>query len=145
MCIFCGMYCMWIAWEHHVMETFSVLLALCGGNPPVTGGFPSQRASDTELWWLLWCTPEQTVELWVILDALTFMYLHCSGLKWTSNCAKPSAASVLSDIKVWFIDNGWSRLCARPFGEQHVFLFDIKVPRPPMLNVIDRACHWLIA
>ena len=25
------------------METFSVLLALCEGNPPVTGGFPSQR------------------------------------------------------------------------------------------------------
>ena len=25
------------------MKTFSALLALCGGNPPVTGGFPSQR------------------------------------------------------------------------------------------------------
>ena len=25
------------------MEVFSGLLALCGGNPPVTGGFPSQR------------------------------------------------------------------------------------------------------
>ena len=25
------------------METFSPLLALCEGNPPVTGGFPSQR------------------------------------------------------------------------------------------------------
>ena len=25
------------------METFSALLALCEGNPPVTGGFPSQR------------------------------------------------------------------------------------------------------
>ena len=25
------------------METFSVLLALCEGNPPVTGEFPSQR------------------------------------------------------------------------------------------------------
>ena len=27
----------------HRMETFSALLALCEGNPPVTGGFPSQR------------------------------------------------------------------------------------------------------
>ena len=26
----------------------SSLLALCGGNPPVTGGFPSQRASNPE-------------------------------------------------------------------------------------------------
>ena len=25
------------------MEIFSELLALCEGNPPVTGGFPSQR------------------------------------------------------------------------------------------------------
>ena len=30
------------------MEVFSALLALCEGNPPVTGGFLSQRASKTE-------------------------------------------------------------------------------------------------
>ena len=29
-------------WRHQ-METISALLALCGGNPPVTGGFPSKR------------------------------------------------------------------------------------------------------
>ena len=29
-------------WRHH-METFSALLALCAGNSPVTGEFPSQR------------------------------------------------------------------------------------------------------
>ena len=32
-----------IAWWRHQMETFSVLLALCVGNSPVTGEFPSQR------------------------------------------------------------------------------------------------------
>ena len=32
-----------IAWWRHQMETLSVLLALCEGNPPVTGGFPSHR------------------------------------------------------------------------------------------------------
>ena len=31
-----------IRWRHH-METFSALLALCEGNPSVTGGFRSQR------------------------------------------------------------------------------------------------------
>ena len=31
-------------WWHHQMETFYVLLALCQGNPPATGGFPSQRS-----------------------------------------------------------------------------------------------------
>ena len=30
-------------WWRHQMETFSVLLALCVGNSPVTGEFPSQR------------------------------------------------------------------------------------------------------
>ena len=32
-----------VTWWHHQMETFSVLLALCAGNSPVTGEFPSQR------------------------------------------------------------------------------------------------------
>ena len=32
-----------ISWLRHQMETFSTLLALCVGNSPVTGEFPSQR------------------------------------------------------------------------------------------------------
>ena len=32
------------AWWRHQMETFSALLALCAGNSPVTGEFPSQRS-----------------------------------------------------------------------------------------------------
>ena len=32
-----------ISWWRHQMEMCSALLALCEGNPPVTGGFPSQR------------------------------------------------------------------------------------------------------
>ena len=39
----------------HCMETFSALLVLCEGNPPVTGGFPSQRASNIEPWCFLCC------------------------------------------------------------------------------------------
>ena len=31
------------AWWRHQMETFSALLALCEGNSPVSGEFPSQR------------------------------------------------------------------------------------------------------
>ena len=44
------------------METFSTLLALCEGNPPVTGGFPSQKTSGAELWCFIWSAPEQTAE-----------------------------------------------------------------------------------
>ena len=36
---------------------FSVLLALCAGNSPVTGEF-STKASDAGLWCFLWPTPE---------------------------------------------------------------------------------------
>ena len=32
-----------MAWWRHQMETFSALLALCAGNSPVNGEFPSQR------------------------------------------------------------------------------------------------------
>ena len=35
--------CQWGAWWRHQMETFSAFLALCAGNSPVTGEFPSQR------------------------------------------------------------------------------------------------------
>ena len=31
-----------IVMRRHQVETFSVLLAICEGNPPVSGGFPSQ-------------------------------------------------------------------------------------------------------
>ena len=31
------------SWWRHQMETFSALMALCAGNSPVTGEFPSQR------------------------------------------------------------------------------------------------------
>ena len=30
-------------WWRHQWETFSMLLAICAGNSPVTGGFPSQN------------------------------------------------------------------------------------------------------
>ena len=32
-----------VPWWRHQMESFSVLLAFCAGNSPVTGEFPSQR------------------------------------------------------------------------------------------------------
>ena len=36
--------CLWFRpWWRHQIETFSVLLAICAGNSPVTGEFPSQR------------------------------------------------------------------------------------------------------
>ena len=82
------------------METFSTLLALCEGKPPVTGGFPSQRpttrsfddffdlrlkrrlskqwkAGDLTRHHTLWSVPEQTfkqiIETPVIRDAIALI------------------------------------------------------------------------
>ena len=38
-----------VTWWRHQMKTFSVLLALCEGNSPVTGGFLSQRSATSNI------------------------------------------------------------------------------------------------
>ena len=62
---------------HHQAETFSALLALCDGNSPVTGGFPSQRPVARGLRCFLSCaagqTAVQTVKMLVILDAMALI------------------------------------------------------------------------
>ena len=44
-----------ISYWHHDMGILTALLALCEGNPPVTGDFPSQRANNAELWCCFCC------------------------------------------------------------------------------------------
>ena len=48
-------------WRHDTIETLSAALPLCEGNPPVTGGFPSQRTSAKELGVLLFVS---FIKLW---------------------------------------------------------------------------------
>ena len=61
------------AWWRYQIQTSSVLLAHCEGNPPVT-----TKASDADLWCFLWCSPvqtvEQTLETPVIWDAIAIHY-----------------------------------------------------------------------
>ena len=56
------------------METFSALLALCEGNPPVTGGFPSQRpvTRGIDVSFDL-RSNERTIETPVIWDAIALI------------------------------------------------------------------------
>ena len=44
-------------WWRYQMGIFSALLAVCAGNSPVTGEFPSQKASDAEVWCFLCSVP----------------------------------------------------------------------------------------
>ena len=58
------------------METFFALLALCEGNPPVTGGFPSQEPVTRSFDVFLFApeqTVEQTIETQVIWDAIVLI------------------------------------------------------------------------
>ena len=61
------------------MKMFSALLALCEGNPPVTGGFPSRRPVTRSF---LWCasekTVEQTIATLVVWDAIAPLWRHCN-------------------------------------------------------------------
>ena len=56
-----------ISWRHQI-ETFSALLALCEGNPPITGGFPSQRPVTRNFdvfiaWTLYWASNRNARDL----------------------------------------------------------------------------------
>ena len=57
------------------METFSVLLSLCEGNLPVTGGFPSQRQVTRifDIFFDLQQTVEQTIETPLMSDAIALI------------------------------------------------------------------------
>ena len=83
-------------WWHHQMETYSALLAICAGNSPVPGEFPTQRpvtqsfdvfvdlrlnkqfSKQSRGWWLE--TPSRplwrhcNVETLVILQGVGFLY-----------------------------------------------------------------------
>ena len=77
--------CLIQSWWRHQNETFSALLAICTGNPPVTGEFPAQRPVTpsfdaffdlrlnkrlSKQWWGWWLeTP------------LHLSWRHCNGLE----------------------------------------------------------------
>ena len=58
------------SWSRHDKETILALLALCDGNPSVSGGFPSQRLRNVERRWF-GVSFEQRAEL--IRDAMMFI------------------------------------------------------------------------
>ena len=78
-----------LSWWCHQTETLSVLLVLCEGNPPVTGGFSSQRASSAVLRCFFYIRlGKRWIDSGVVL---TVMWRHCNDrvLSWfftTSAC-----------------------------------------------------------
>ena len=71
------------AWRPHYVETFSALLALCEGNPPLTGGFPSQRpvARSFDVFFDLHLDKrlsKQSIRRWFETPSRS-LWRHCNG------------------------------------------------------------------
>ena len=58
-----GNYIPFSPWWRHQMETFSVLLAFCAENSPVTGEFPSQRTVMPKLKFSLICAVNKRLSI----------------------------------------------------------------------------------
>ena len=59
------------SWWRHQMETFSAFLSLYEGKSTGHRWISLTKASNAELWCILWCAPEQTVEMLAIWDAIS--------------------------------------------------------------------------
>ena len=66
-----------IAYWFYSIDIFSMLLALCEGNPLVTSLLLSQRASYMKLCLVL-CTPKQNNGVTGVYDTMTLMWRHCN-------------------------------------------------------------------
>ena len=85
------------------MKQLSALLALCEVNPPVTGGFPSQSASNVDLWCFLNISQNKLLN----------KHLSCqwSAMTWHSKPLTRCGLSMAYDIRNLVIidsDHSWS-------------------------------------
>ena len=73
--LYCRSIPMEMSWWRHQMETFSGLLVLWEGNPPVTGGFPPQRPVmwSFDVFFDAEQTAKQTIRTPVIWDAIALI------------------------------------------------------------------------
>ena len=87
-------------------KQLSALLVLCEGNSPVPSGSPSQRATDTELWYFIWCQPvqtaEQTVKMQVNKYILVLIWRPCNASYAPVDYKERNDQSInLNDILTW--------------------------------------------
>ena len=74
------------AWWRHQMETFSALLALCAGNSPITGEFPTERPvmRSFDVFFDLRLNKRLSKQRrgWWFETSLWSLWRHCNGMKW---------------------------------------------------------------
>ena len=70
-------------WWRHDMKTRFALLVFCEGNPTISA---VSKSSHVQLWYCLYCLPDQSVEQTVehLLNTMTLMWRHCHVEQWRS-------------------------------------------------------------
>ena len=72
-----------VSWWRHQMETFSVWLAFCVGNSPVTGEFPTQRPVTRSFDVVFYLRPQKRLSKqwrrWWFKTPSRSLWRHCNG------------------------------------------------------------------
>ena len=93
-------------WRRHRMETFSALLALCAGNSPVTGEFPSQRPVTRSFDVFLDLRlnkrlSKQSGHQWYETPSRS-LWRHCNVISWVKQ--NSSTKRTFWALQIWFLD-----------------------------------------
>ena len=88
-----------LSWRRHQMETFSALLAICAGNSPVTGEFPTQRPVTRSFFFSLICA---WINGWVNNGEVGDLRRHCAHYDVTLMCLPSwSCRAICNVILCW--------------------------------------------
>ena len=114
-----GIYRWLVEWWRHQSETFSALLALCDGNPSVTGGFPSQRPvtrnSDIFFdvaWTNGWVNSPNTSEL--RRNRAHYDVTVMFSMSWRHSCFQGNGMGSISIYGTHFEDENFNLSHSRP-------------------------------
>ena len=97
------------------METFSALLALCAGNSPVTGEFPTQRPvmRDFDVFFNLRLNKRLSKQSWGrwFETPSRSLWRHCNAVSnYRHNCLVCASAIVILNDVLLYIDITWKAL-----------------------------------
>ena len=103
------------SWWRHQMETFSALLALCAGNSPVTGEFPSQRpvTRSFDFFFDLHLNERLSKQSWGwwFETPLRSLWHHCNDKCWwylfTPLCKSNGTFLNVKIFKLWRFQISW--------------------------------------
>ena len=113
-----------VAWWRHQMETFSALLALCAGNSPIPGEFPTQRPVTRSFDVLFHLHLNERLNQqswgWWFQTSSHALWRHCNVPWVTHSFHFVLALKVLSGDQSWILRDA---MC-RKFAQAHNVMMD---------------------